>query len=143
MIKEIIKDTNFLQQKCSIVTKADKNELKEIVENLLETAAAHRETGSCVGLAANQIGYSKRVIAVLVGDKFMACINPTIVRKSKTTHDSEEGCLSLEGTRVVKRFNTVEVLFTDVNGKTQKKIATDFLADIFQHEIDHLNGKLI
>ena len=71
-------------------------------------------------------------------------MNPVIVKKSKTTHMSEEGCLSLDGTRTVKRHDWVKVISIDpTTGKSMTNTFSGQLAVIVQHEIDHLNGKLI
>lgn len=150
MVREIVKDTEKLQEKCKTVKKV--KDVRELIQDLRDTAEFHEEQDNCVGLAANQVGGDKRVIIVRVHPHgnynteklfWMPMINPVITNKSKTTIDSEEGCLSLEGVRTVKRYQSVEVMFTDVNGKIQRVEFYGFEACIVQHEIDHLNGKLI
>ena len=117
-----------------------------------DTAAAYEKSHDCVGLAANQIGYDKKVIIVRIhphgnykGDKlfWMIMVNPVITNKTKEVIDSEEGCLSLEGTRTVKRYNGVMVVYRDAKGKMQTSEFYGLEACIVQHEIDHLNGMLI
>ena len=70
-------------------------------------------------------------------------INPVIVKHSSSTFPSEEGCLSLSGTRIVNRYESVTLLYLDTKWRTKKKTLFGFEAAIVQHEIDHLNGKLI
>jgi peptide deformylase len=70
-------------------------------------------------------------------------INPMIIKKSGKKFVNNEGCLSLEGTRSVERFPTVLVGYTDRKGKRTTKTYNGLLSVIIQHEVDHLNGKLI
>ena len=138
MIKEIIKDENFLTQKSEPVLIED---AQEIVTDLLETAYHHID--NCAGLAAPQIGVLKRVIVVRNGDAFCPMINPVVVKKTGKKFINSEGCLSLEGSRKVERYSSVLVGFTNTSGKRITKTFNGTLAIIIQHEVDHLNGKLI
>ena len=150
MIKEIVKDVNFLSKKCKPVSKKDN--IADIIQDLRDTATAYEESHDCVGLAANQIGYDRKVIIVRIHPHgnykenklfWLVMVNPVITALSKETIDSEEGCLSLEGTRTVKRYNGVMVVYQDVNGKMQSAEFWGLEACIVQHEVDHLGGKLI
>lgn len=146
MIKEIITDTEFLSQKCEKIT--DMKKAREIVTDLIDTALNNNndETSEkkCCGLAANQIGEKVRVvIAQMPGNKFRPFINPMIVSHSSKTIDSTEGCMSLEGTRTVKRYTSVTVMYQNLSGKWNKETFTNFTAIELQHEIDHTNGILI
>ena len=138
MVKEIVKDTNVLTQKSE---KVELNEAIEIVIDLLDTANHHAD--HCVGLAAPQIGVLKKVIVVKAGNAFYPMINPVILKKIGNQFNSVEGCLSLEGERTVKRSKSVMVTYQDISGKKLTKTFTGFIATIIQHEVDHLNGKLI
>lgn len=141
MIKDIVKDPIILTRKCKM---ANAVEDRWLMIDLLDTAEHHRETDNCVGLACNQIGGDKRLIVAWNGRAFFGLMNPVIVKKSKTTHMSEEGCLSLDGTRTVKRYDWVKVISIDpFTGKSMFNTFRGQLAVIIQHEIDHLNGKLI
>ena len=140
MIKDIVKDTKALQQK-SEPFEFGKDEY--LIEDLLDTAHAHIFEGGCVGLAAVQIGVPKRVIVVMVGHRFYPLINPVIIARSPQTFIATEGCLSLEGTREVKRHQHVKVAFTTQQGIKKIKAFSGFPAQIIQHECDHLNGILI
>ena len=138
MVKEIVKDENFLTKKSEIV---EITEAQEIITDLLDTAKHHID--HCVGLAAPQIGVLKKVIVVKNGNSFVPMINPTIIKRVGTKFLNKEGCLSLEGERTVCRYPSVMVSFTDRNGKKQIKTFNGFTSIIIQHETDHLAGKLI
>lgn len=138
MIKEIVKDTEFLTQKSEQVSL---EEAQEIITDLLDTANHHID--NCAGLAAPQIGVHKKVIVVRNGNSFFPMVNPMIIKKSGQKFVNNEGCLSLEGTRNVERYSNVLVNYMDSRGKRQTKSFNGLLAVIVQHEVDHLNGKLI
>lgn len=137
MIKEIVKDTNILQQKSTKYEFDDEN----LIQDMLDTAEHYRYI--CVGLAAIQIGVPKKVILVKINNKFVPFINPTIFRKSRDTYLAKEGCMSLEGQREARRHYHVQVGYTTKDGKAEMKTFTGMTAQIIQHEVDHLNGVLI
>jgi peptide deformylase len=83
------------------------------------------------------------VIAQMPDSKFRPFINPMIVSHSSKTIDSTEGCMSLKGTRTVKRYTSVTVMYQNLSGKWNKETFTNFTAIELQHEIDHTNGILI
>ncbi len=101
-----------------------------------------------VGLSANQIGLDLRMFVAEVpdpqgGTKFYAVFNPKIEKTGGATIDFEEGCLSVPGKwGDVERPEKIIVSGQDRNGKAVKIKAWGFLARVFQHEIDHLEGKL-
>lgn len=136
MVKEIVRDPIFLQIKSEPATESD----LQTAQDLLDTLEAHRD--GCVGMAANMIGVSKRIIAFDDNGKYSVMINPEIVKFSGA-YEAEEGCLSLSGTRKTKRFHSIKVSY--LNEKFQPRIKTysGFTAQIIQHEIDHCNGILI
>ena len=138
MIKEIVKDENFLTKKSETV---EITEAQEIITDLLDTARHHID--KCAGLAAPQIGILKKVIVVRDGNTFFPMINPTIIKRTGNQFSSKEGCLSLEGERIVKRHPSILVSYQDINGNKLTKTFNSLLSVIIQHEIDHLNGKLI
>lgn len=136
MIKEIIHDTNFLSQKSTAATNAD----RQAVQDLKDTFIANNQRAA--GLAANMIGIHKRIIVFgLVGLPVMM-VNPQITAK-KQPYQTEEGCLSLSGTRPTQRYNQITVKFQNENFEWQTQDFTDFVAQVIQHEIDHCNGILI
>ena len=136
MVQSIMKDVFFLNQKSEPATKAD----QQVVQDLLDTLKAN-EAG-CVGMAANMIGVKKRIIAVNMGFMNVAMINPVITKKSGA-YETEEGCLSLAGVRKTTRYQEIEVEYLDANWKKQKQKYSGWIAQIIQHECDHLEGIVI
>lgn len=136
MVREIVRDTFFLQIKSEPASEAD----LPTVRDLLDTLAAHKD--GCVGMAANMIGVSKRIIAFDDNGKYAVMINPEIIRFSGA-YEAEEGCLSLTGTRKTKRYKSIKVRFLNEDFQVRIKTYTGFTAQIIQHEIDHCCGILI
>jgi len=137
---------DVLRQKAKDVEHFDQD-LEILVEDMVETM---REAPG-VGLAAPQIGVSKRIIVVEFGDEYdetvpnqlYVLINPDIIKKSNATLRGIEGCLSVPGlVGEVERASAVTVVGQDIKGKKVKIRAQGWLARIFQHEIDHVNGLL-
>lgn len=138
MIKEIIKDTQILQQKSEEFKFGEDDYL---ITDLIDTANANIE--NCAGLACIQIGTAKKVVVVRMGDKFVPMINPMIIKRSQETFMAKEKCLSLEGEREVKRHRKIKVGYTTQNGKRKCEDFGGFIAQVIQHECDHLKGILI
>lgn len=137
MIRELVHDPIFLAKKADPATKDD----LQIAEDLLDTLTAHRET--CVGMAANMIGKSKRIIAFDDEGSYMVMFNPRIV-KSSDEYETEESCLSLlGGPRKTKRFRKIKVEYQTEKFQTRLKSFEGWTAQIIQHEIDHCDGILI
>ncbi len=137
MIKELVHDPILLAQKSTPATKED----LPIAQDLLDTLAAHRET--CVGMAANMIGQTKRIIAFDAEGSYMLMLNPEIVSCSGQ-YETEESCLSLlGGPRKCKRFQKIKVRYQNEQLQVRLKTFTGWTAQIIQHEIDHCNGILI
>lgn len=137
MVQEIMKDLLFLGRKAEAATKED----RAIAEDLLDTLRAHRDY--CVGMAANMIGEQKAIIAIVEGNRLTAMLNPEVVKKSPKTYKTVEGCLSIPGEREVERHDWIEVKYRDMDWHKEKRKFTGFEAEIIQHELDHLEGKLI
>lgn len=112
----------------------------DVARDLLETLTAHAD--GCVGMAANMIGVSKRIIAVETEDGYRVLFNPVILKKSGP-YEAEEGCLSLEGTRKTKRWQKIKVQYETADGKPRIQTFSGWTAQIIQHEIDHCDGILI
>jgi len=136
MVREIVRDTFFLSQKCEKATKED----IEAADDLLDTLKAN--SGRCVGMAANMIGVKKCIIAVNDKGNYYVMFNPEIIKKDGA-FDANEGCLSLDGMRKVKRYSRIKVRYCDKNFNVRIKNFSDFAAQIIQHEADHCNGVLI
>ncbi len=112
---------------------------RKLAADMLETM---REAPG-VGLAAPQIGRSERLIVVEYEDEQYALANPEIAWRSDETASGEEGCLSLPTLYGdVERASAVRVKALDLSGKHVTIEARDWLARIFQHEVDHLDGVL-
>jgi peptide deformylase len=114
------------------------DELRQLVEDMFETMRAAQG----IGLAAPQVGRLERVAVVDVDNDPIVLINPEIVAESGSER-AEEGCLSIPDIYGdVDRAARVTVRATNLEGKTFEREATELLARAFQHEIDHLHGKL-
>lgn len=136
MVKKIVRDPMFLARKAELATVND----KQVVIDLIETLRDNYER--CVGMAANMIGVSKRIIVYAAGPFQIAMINPVITKKTGE-YSTEEGCLSLDGVRSCKRYKEIEVDYLDTNFEKKHGKFTDYIAQIIQHEIDHCEGILI
>lgn len=136
MICEICKDEFFLRLPSREATAED----MDIARNLLDTLEAHSD--GCVGMAANMIGVSKRIIAFDCEGTYMVMFNPVILKK-EGAYQTEEGCLSLSGSRRTERFQSIKVQWQNEKFQTRAKTFTGWTAQIIQHEIDHCNGILI
>lgn len=136
MIKPIVRDAFFLNQKSESATKAD----LPISQDLEDTLRANRDR--CVGMAANMIGYRKNIIIVAAGLADFVMINPSITDKAEP-YETEEGCLSLPGTRKTTRYRHITVRYMDKKFEEHTQSFSGYIAQIIQHECDHLEGILI
>lgn len=136
MEKKIVRDVLFLSQ----VSKPARQEDLYLAKDLQDTLLANRET--CVGLAANMIGEQKRVIIFNFSLVPMVMFNP-ILLSYKGPYETEEGCLSLTGVRPTTRYETITVSYRDSKWQEQTITLTGFPAQICQHELDHLEGRII
>ena len=136
MVREVVHDVLFLGQKSEPATQAD----KQVAIDLLDTLKAHEE--GCVGMAANMIGFHKRIIAFQNEGKIVVMLNPEIIKKSQI-YSAKEGCLSLSGQRETKRYRSIKVRYLDMQMKIKIKTFKDFTAQVILHEIDHCDGILI
>ena len=136
MVKEIVRDVFFLAQKSEPATKAD----IAVGHDLMDTLRANRER--CVGMAANMIGVKKNIIIVNMGMMDVVMFNPVILKKD-TPYETEEGCLSLAGVRPTVRYQNIEMEYYDFAWKKQRMKLSGWTAQICQHEIDHLMGRVI
>lgn len=136
MIKTIVTDTFFLAQPSSPATKED----LYLAQDLRDTLAYHRE--ACVGMAANMIGVKKRVLIISMGFVDLVMFNPVLLEKAGA-YETEESCLSLQGSRPTKRFQEITVKYRDDKWMEKTLTLKDFPAQIVQHELDHLEGIVI
>ena len=132
-----------LEREAAEVTEFDTPELHKFLEDMFESMYAAKG----VGLAAPQIGFSRKIAVIDVSngerpeDK-LVLINPKIV-KVDGKQEGEEGCLSIPGFREqVRRGRSVTIRAQNAKGEVFEQTAEDLLARAFLHETDHLNGKL-
>ena len=160
---KLIKDNiSFLKEKTKDVYLPISSNDKKILKDLLDTY----KKIPCAGIAANQIGYDKRIFIGLKIDEYddnnesddkqlnsknpnynnyEFYINPKIDQTyKKSLQEEEEGCLSIPEIRLIaERYDKIKVRYYDVNGKKIQKTFKGFLSRLFQHELDHLNGILM
>jgi peptide deformylase len=142
---DIITLPNPLLRKASKPVERVDAELGKLADDMLETMYA----APGVGLAAVQVGVPRRLIVLDTSDKEdepnpLVLINPEVVSLGSEMRVHEEGCLSIPDTRVeIERPASLVVRYLDRDGKQQEMTAEGLLATAVQHEIDHLNGKLI
>ena len=143
MTEIIQRDNPLLRQvaKPVAIKEFGTTELKKILEEMTETLTAETDG---IALAAPQIGISKRIFIVkMPEEKNLVFINPVITKLSKKKELLEEGCLSVRWFYgQVARAEKASVEAYDENGQKFTRHGTGLMAQIFQHEIDHLNGKL-
>lgn len=127
------------------VLRARANEVTEVndqIRKLIDDMFDTMYDAPGLGLAAPQIGISKRIIVIDVDDHPIALINPEMV-ECKGTQMGEEGCLSVPGDRAdIQRSAFVRVRGLDRNGNEIELTGEELLARALQHEIDHLEGIL-
>ena len=116
----------------------------ESLVRLTQDMLATMRDNEGVGLAATQVGRLKRVFVAAIEDDEYAIVNPVLTDRSETTETATEGCLSIPGIQVdVERPTAVSISGQDVSGKPLQIEASDLLARVLQHEVDHLDGVLI
>ena len=160
----IEKNIDFLRIPTKPVQKSDfkSPQIKQIIEDLIDTYQAI----PCAGIAANQIGYDEKLFIGMKHnrnktvsddstqnidkiepkpDNYEIYINPRIDKTNeKSTQQGSEGCLSIPGiSLIIERYDEIDIRYYNIDGKKQKKSLAGFLSRLFQHELDHLNGKLM
>jgi len=151
----------FLKKKTKEIKLPISSEINSILEDLLDTF----KNIPCAGIAANQIGYDKKIFIGLKHDNYEEAnekkdikvignpnadnyefyINPQIDHSTKKSiQEGEEGCLSIPEIRILaERFNKIKVRYFNKEGEKIKKPLSGFMSRLFQHELDHLNGILM
>jgi len=129
---------SILRQKAAVVKDVGPSE-RILMAAMVE--AMHEFKG--VGLAAPQVGIDLQIFVIDIGSGPHAFVNPKILKRSGAC-SQEEGCLSVPGFAVrVKRPAKISVRYTDENNQTVERELTELMARVFQHEYDHLQGKMI
>ncbi len=132
-----------LRQPAKRISKVD-DKLRDLIRDMLKTM--YSEDG--IGLAAPQVGINKQLLVIDINFEDadappLVMINPQIKSTNKDIEVDQEGCLSIPGVFLdVKRPTAVEVAYKDENGRPQRLKATELLARVILHEMDHLNGVL-
>ena len=144
MVYPIVKFGNpVLEREADDVLEFDTPELHQFIEDMFESMYAAKG----VGLAAPQIGFGRKIAVIDVSngenpDDKLVLINPKVV-KTEGKQVGEEGCLSIPTFREqVRRAKRVTIRARDVKGEEYEKTGEDLLARAFQHETDHLYGRL-
>jgi peptide deformylase len=152
-VREVVKMGNpILRETATLIESKDilSNETKDLLQDMYDTMVA---TGG-IGIAAPQIGVSiSATIIMLPSDserypeteesKLFTIFNPEIEIVDQSLQGFWEGCLSVPGLRgYVERPKKVKIKYLDENAQPKELVVEDFLATVFQHELDHLFGKL-
>ncbi len=142
---EIIKLPDPLLREISAPVEQVDSNINQLFDDMLDTMYA----APGIGLAAIQVAVPKRMVVIDIADdpekrNPLCMVNPKIVKRSDILRPYEEGCLSLPDVLVdIERPDTVTIEYIDRQGKQQTLEADDILATAIQHEVDHLDGKLI
>ena len=144
-IKKLVTVPDEILRKKSQPIQKITNEEKKLVNDLFETMYHHKG----IGLASIQIGIPKRIIVLDVAQKKekkspLCFINPVVRKISSEKSEYEEGCLSIPDTFIkIERPKTCLVEFIDITGNKKQMECDNLLSTCIQHEINHLDGKLI
>ncbi len=146
MVKEILtikneKNLSKLSERCDeIDTRKENNEMREIILALKHTLQEHKD--GC-GLAANQIGYNKRIFVINFAGDMRTFINPVIADAKNLTLNREK-CLSIPNKEFIRpRHTEITVMYQTPLGKSESRKLIGMAAFVFQHELDHLDGLLL
>jgi peptide deformylase len=140
MILKVLPDTHpSLRKVCKKVDDPSKH--TKLALSMIDTVKAHK----AYGLAANQVGRDLRIIVVHTNLFLHVMYNPEIIEKSEEIFNFNEGCLSMKGKFIDTNARSKEIVVQWENnrGEWQKQVFFDLHAVIIQHEIDHLDGKLM
>ena len=138
MIKEIVKDRDFLSRPATPATAED----APVMQDLRDTLESLED---CVCLAATQIGEAKAIIAYRDGDHVQIMFNPKL-KMGAQPYVAQESCLSLEEVSEVRRFKMITVTYQALsNGNlvSRTKRLSGWTAEVVQHALDHVAGKLV
>jgi peptide deformylase len=140
MLKIVEFDEVALRQKTVEVDLPPSDDLKLLAAQMLATMIK----AEGIGLAAPQVNRPERIFVALLCDEYYVFVNPTITERSESQGTDNEACLSLPGVTVpVRRAKFVKVEWYDAAGDFKKKKFKRMDARVVQHEMDHLEGKLI
>ena len=130
----------FRKAKRVILNEIKSAKIKKLIDDMGKLMLEHNG----IGLAAPQVGISKRLIIIATQTGVATFINPKIIKYSWKKESAEEGCLSVPARSIsVRRSVKITVEFYNMNADKQELKATGLFARVLQHEIDHLDGVLI
>ena len=132
----------ILKQKSKQITENNHREItKQFMKKTLPLTVGNR----CQGVAGNQVGIGESIFTARIGNKWITCLNPEIIDKGGKIIQNLEGCLSVPTKRIkVPRNTQITLNFHSVgNFQAQSRVLYGNDALVVQHEVDHLNGKLI
>ena len=138
MLKILTYPNTILRQKAEVIDDID-DDLRRLIDEMIE--AMYLDEG--IGLAGPQVGVSKRIIVMDIGQGPIAIINPEITQRGDEVETVEEGCLSFPGIRLdISRSTEITVRGISDKGEPIEFSAVGLLARVLMHEIDHLDGIL-
>lgn len=138
MVKDIVTDKELLSQKCEKATPED----AQVFQDLVDTFEEHQD--ECVCMAANMIGYLKRVIVIASEEGPKLMVNPAVIDK-KQAYFAQEECLSRPDgkPRGAKRYKRVKVKYVDADFAEHEEVLDEFSSQCVLHCVDHCNGVVI
>lgn len=138
MVRELVRDQFFLRLKSEPAGPED----IEIIRDLKDSLRAY--SSECVGMSANMIGFNKAIIAILPEstNEMTVMLNPKIIKKSGE-YETEEGCMCLDGERKAIRHRNITVEYYNEDYRKVIRHYTGYIAEIIEHECDHLEGIII
>lgn len=145
MIKNILTNRDKLSIPCVPTTEGTPGEMMNCIKDLLDTA---KHSNNCAGLAANQIGYNYRILVFKYDKRYKIIVDPEYLKRGGGKTTKKEGCLSVPGSVTkpvrVSRYKRIRIRYFNVEqSKWVENTFNNTNARVIQHEIDHLNGKLI
>lgn len=136
MVREIVKDEAILSQKAEPATEDDRQLMLDLIETLHANRAAY------VGISANMIGVNKAILAVSPGPFLIVMINPKVIAKDGK-YPTKENCPLRKGWKSCERYNDIEVEYLDRDFRLMRSRYSGYIAQVIQHQLDHLEGILI
>ena len=137
----VYQETSHFPNKQILIKQEDIEITEENIGIAKELYSFAKKLKGCAGLAITQVGIDKRICVIVDNDWNMIMLNPEILDYSGKTDFKTERCLSWPGKEFsIKRFKKIKIKYIDENKKEIVKNCSGWLAQIIQHEIDHLNG---
>lgn len=127
----------------TVSTELEMSEINEDLQKTFEEMTRTMRLANGIGIASNQVGIDRRYFVMEIDDIIRICINPEIIEFSEETDEMDEGCLSVPGIyKKVVRPTYIKVRYINEKGEKVEEELEGLWARCFQHETDHINGKL-